>query len=88
MKYINIVVIDGKEVDISTLDKEKREEKLRQLKEKIRERWENVKRVWRWVFPDYHYMASIYLTLEKLPVLLPVFWVIRGVRLLGRAIRK
>ncbi len=70
------------------LDKEKREEKLRQLKEKIRERWENVKRVWRWVFPDYHYMASIYLTLEKLPVLLPVFWVIRGVRLLGRAIRK
>lgn len=26
MKYINIVVIDGKEVDISTLDKEKREE--------------------------------------------------------------
>lgn len=26
MKYMNIVVIDGEEVDISTLEKEKREE--------------------------------------------------------------
>ncbi len=70
------------------LEKEKKEEEKRQRKEKAKERWESVKRKFGWVFPDYHYMASIYPLLEKVPVLLPVFWLLRGIRLLGRALRR
>ena len=69
------------------LEKKKREEEIYQLKEKIRERRESMKRRFRWIFPDYHYMASIYPVLEKLPVMLPVFWVVRGIRLLKRALK-
>ena len=42
----------------------------------------------RWVFPDYRYMVSIYAVLEKIPVLLPVFWIVRDIRLLGRLLKK
>lgn len=69
-------------------EKEKKGEKLRQLKEKIKKRLESIMRVFRWVFPDFHYMASIYPILEKLPVLLPVFWISRGIRLLTRIMKK
>ncbi len=69
------------------LEKERKEEERKRRRERAKERWESIKRRIRWVFPDYHYMSSIYPTLEKAPVLLPVFWIIRGVRLLGRALK-
>ena len=56
-------------------------------REKVKEKWEKALRKVRWCFPDYHYMASIYPMVEKIPPLLPVFWIIRGVRLLTRAIK-
>ena len=37
----------------------------------------------RWLFPEFRYMCAIYPFLEKLPVLLPVYWVRRGVRLMA-----
>ncbi|MCI8429681.1 MAG: nucleotidyltransferase family protein [Lachnospiraceae bacterium] len=70
------------------LEKEKKGERIRQLKAKMKERFESAMRVLRWIFPDYHYMASIYPILEKLPVLLPVFWVSRGIRLLIRIMKR
>ncbi len=70
------------------LEKEKKGERIRQLKAKMKERCESAMRVLRWIFPDYHYMASIYPILEKLPVLLPVFWVSRGIRLLIRIMKR
>ncbi len=70
------------------LEKEKKGERIRQLKVKMKECLESVMRVFRWIFPDYHYMASIYPILEKLPVLLPVFWVFRGIRLLIRIMKR
>lgn len=69
------------------LDKEKKEEKIQRFKRKLKERWNRFKRTWTWIFPDYHYMSSIYSILEKIPFLLPVFWVIRGVRLLERVLK-
>ncbi|MDE6961655.1 MAG: hypothetical protein K2P27_12465, partial [Lachnospiraceae bacterium] len=68
------------------LDKEKRAEERQQFREKLKERHEQLKRRIRWIFPDYHYMSSIYPRVEKLPVLLPVYWVIRGIRLLMRTL--
>ncbi|MFG6331754.1 MAG: nucleotidyltransferase family protein [Lachnospiraceae bacterium] len=65
-------------------DKEKRAEERRQFFRKMGEHWEKTKRGIRWAFPDYHYMSSIYPKVERFPVLLPVFWIIRGVRLLRR----
>ena len=70
------------------LEKEKKGERIRQLKEKMRERLESIMRILRWIFPDYHYMASIYPVLEKLPVLLPIFWIVRGIRLFVRITKK
>ncbi len=70
------------------LEKEKKGERIRQLKVKMKECLESVMRVFRWIFPDYHYMASIYPILEKLPVMLPVFWVFRGIRLLIRIMKR
>lgn len=69
------------------LDKVKREERVQQFRAKMKERWEKMLRRLRWCFPDYHYMASIYPMVGKIPPLLPVFWIIRGVRLLSRAIK-
>lgn len=69
------------------LDKEKKAEERRQFREKMKERREQLKRQFRWIFPDYHYMSSIYPRVEKIPVLLPLYWVIRGVRLLSRALK-
>lgn len=68
------------------LDKEKKaDEKLRR-KERRKERLEAIGKWWRWVFPDYHYMASIYPRVEKMPVLLPAYWIVRCARLLWRAL--
>lgn len=70
------------------LEKEKREEKRARAKERRKEWWDGVKRKLRWIFPDRHYMASIYPVLEKVPVLLPFYWMTRGVRLLRRSLKK
>lgn len=37
----------------------------------------------RWLFPEFRYMCAIYPFLEKVPVLLPVYWIRRGIRLLA-----
>lgn len=70
------------------LDQEKKAERFQEFKKKIKARWERIKKTMRWIFPDYRYMVSIYAVLEKIPLLLPIFWIVRDVRLLGRLIKK
>ena len=68
-------------------EKERKREKRSYFKERFKEGWENTKRKLKWVFPDYHYMASIYPIVEKLPFLLPGFWFARGIRLIWRTLQ-
>ncbi len=68
------------------LDKEKRAEEKELRREKIGKFFEGIMKRVRWCFPDYHYMVSIYPLLEKLPFLLPIFWIIRALRLVWRVI--
>ena len=70
------------------LNKEKKAERYQHLKKRIKERWANVMKMLRWIFPDYRYMASIYSVLDKVPILLPVYWIVRDMRLLGRLLKK
>lgn len=69
------------------LDRERRGEGRELRKEKIQRYIKEIMRKVRWVFPDFRYMASIYPVLEKLPILLPFFWTLRGARLLMRVFR-
>lgn len=69
------------------IEKERKGEYWEVQKEKAGKFWGRIKRKLRWAFPDFHYMSSIYPVVEKIPVLLPVFWIIRGTRLLFRAIK-
>ena len=66
---------------------QKKEEK-NILKEKRKESRAEFRKMLRWVFPDYHYMCTIYPKLERLPVLLPFFWCCRGLRILKRALKR
>ena len=68
-------------------EKERKREERSHFKERFKEGWENTKRKLKWVFPDYHYMASIYPIVEKLPFLLPGFWFARGIRLIWRTLQ-
>lgn len=68
------------------IEKEKKKEGIDLKKERRQKYIEDFKRKMKWVFPDYHYMSSIYPTLEKIPVLLPLYWLVRGIRLLWRSI--
>ncbi len=68
------------------INKERRKEDREYWERKIKEQIGHIKRKLSWVFPDYHYMSSIYPVLEKIPVLLPVFWLVRGGRLLLRSL--
>lgn len=70
------------------IEKEKRGEGRELFWEKIVDTLKQFQKKLRWVFPDYHYMSSIYPLVEKLPVLLPVFWGVRGFRLLLRVFIK
>ncbi|MCI8465827.1 MAG: nucleotidyltransferase family protein [Lachnospiraceae bacterium] len=67
------------------LNKEEEKESRKAKKEmKIKRREERKKahgRFLRWVFPDYKYMSGLYPALEKVPVLLPFYWISRGIRL-------
>ncbi len=69
------------------LEKEKKAEGKDIKKERRSKRFTELKRRLDWIFPDYHYMSSIYPAVEKVPALLPLYWVIRGLRLLWRGIR-
>ncbi len=69
------------------LEKEKKAEGKDLKKEKMGKYFSEMKRKLSWIFPDYHYMSSIYPAVEKIPLLLPVFWGVRGVRLFWRFIR-
>ena len=77
-----------KKVGTKELNKEKKAERYQHLKKRIKERWANVMKMLRWIFPDYRYMASIYSVLDKVPILLPVYWIVRDMRLLGRLLKK
>lgn len=75
----------------SIIDREFEKERQKETWELRKEKWarqkERVMKKVRWAFPDYHYMSSIYPTVEKAPVLLPFFWVVRGVRLMLRVFK-
>ncbi len=68
------------------LNKEEERETKKARRETRRKKKEEKKkargRFWRWVFPDYKYMSGLYPTLEKMPFLLPFYWISRSVRLL------
>ena len=68
------------------IEKEKKAEGQDIQKETLGKFLAEQKKKLRWVFPDLHSMSSIYPTVEKFPVLLPVFWLIRGSRLLWRSV--
>ena len=76
----------------SLINKEIEKEKIKEgkiiKKEKRDEYFNKLKKQMKWLFPDYHYMSSIYSILEKIPVLLPVCWIIRGMRIFWRSFVK
>lgn len=69
------------------LEKEQKEVERQKRRRRREEHREKVRKWLRWAFPDYHYMSSIYPSLEKLPFLLPVYWIARGMRLLLRTLK-
>lgn len=62
--------------------KEKRRAKVASFKKHVRDCWKVFKRKLDWIFPEYKYMCTVYPVLEKVPVLLPLFWLVRGIRFL------
>lgn len=70
------------------INKEQKEEGHSLRKEKLGKYFAQQRKRLKWVFPDFHYMSSIYPIVGKLPILLPVFWLIRGVRLWWRSFIK
>lgn len=64
------------------IERERRQDKREALAEKIGKYKAAFTKRLRWFFPEYKYMCAIYPFLEKLPVLLPVYWIRRGIRLL------
>ena len=69
------------------IEKEKKEEGKDLKREKMGKYFGEIKKKLSWIFPDYRYMSSIYPTVERIPLLLPLFWVVRGMRLFWRLIR-
>ena len=66
----------------------KQEDKINREKEKEERKkhrfdfWHNFVRTILWIFPGYKYMSSMYGILRYLPFLLPLFWLIRGIRMI------
>ena len=66
----------------------KQEDKINREKEKEERKkhrfdfWHNFVRTLLWIFPGYRYMSSMYGILRYLPFLLPLFWLIRGIRMI------
>lgn len=69
------------------IEKEKKQEGKDLKKEQAGEYLDDMKKRMTWIFPDYHYMSSLYPEVEKMPFLLPVFWMSRALRLLWRSLR-
>lgn len=63
-------------------DRDRRRQKLEKIRKEIKEYWEKFSRRARWIFPERQYMCAIYPVLEKFPVLLPLCWLRRDMRLL------
>ena len=70
------------------IDKERRREERKQFSDRMQNFWERVRKKLEWLFPDYHYMASIYPAVERIPILLPVFWIFRCLRLIWKVLIK
>ena len=62
------------------INREQFREKRAAFTEKWRKRRKNTGRMLRWVFPEYKYMCVIYPILEDFSILLPIFWIWRGIR--------
>lgn len=71
-------------------DEERELRKIRHqsFRKKMAERKKSIGRFFHWAFPDYKYMSALYPNLEKAPLLLPVYWVFRGGRLLVGMIKR
>lgn len=67
------------------LEREKKEEGRSIQREKVGNYFVELRKKLKWMFPDFHYMSSIYPVVGKLPFLLPVYWMLRGMRLLWRS---
>lgn len=65
------------------IEKERRRDKRAIFMERLEGYRTAFMRKFRWLFPEFRYMCAIYPFLEKVPVLLPVCWVRRGIRLLA-----
>lgn len=65
------------------IDKERRNDKRAIFLERLAGYRAAFTRRMRWLFPEFRYMCAIYPFLEKVPVLLPVYWTRRGIRLLA-----
>jgi len=63
-------------------DREKREEEKELRKKQRGEFWHHIKQQVLWIFPEYKYMCSLYPTLQKVPVLLPFYWIFRCCRMI------
>lgn len=63
-------------------DKEARKDRREAFYEACSKSWSAFMRKVRWLFPEYKYMCAVYPFLEKLPLLLPFYWIRRGIRLL------
>lgn len=61
-------------------EKEQRQKKIAAWIKDCKEKIQKTKKVLRWVFPEYRYMCSLNPVLEKLPFLLPICWLWRGIR--------
>jgi len=69
-------------------DRENRQLRWKTLKTGWEEWKKKTRRSFRWVFPEYKYMVGMYPVLEKVPLLLPFYWLIRDLRLLGQLLFK
>ena len=63
------------------IEREQRKEKRRLFRSKLKAETDKAVKYLRWIFPDYKYMSALYPMVEKIPPLLPFYWIIRGVRL-------
>lgn len=68
--------------------KELNKEKWKKFREHIGDSHSSFRRGLRWLFPDYRYMCGLYPSVEKLPLLLPICWIRRDIRLLFQIVRR
>lgn len=69
-------------------DRELRKLRHQSFRRKVAERKKAISRFFQWVFPDYKYMSALYPNLEKAPLLLPLYWIFRGIRLIAGMMKR